>query len=655
VKCPTLLRAIAQDLEQGHAAVIQLVSTNEEMLKRRLAELPTEEWADLNIDITPREYVMNYLMQAFPIQLYAVYSDAEGREYSERVHDSEGNPVFSQEAIAQRDELIEHLASLPALPGALDQILHAFGAETVAEVTGRSLRVLKDAETGRLYVSHRPASASLAEAQAFLDDEKRILIFSDAGGTGRSYHADKGCTNQRRRIHYLLEAGWRADNAIQGLGRCSVVLSHRTNQVSAPIFRPVVTNVRGERRFISTIARRLDALGALTRGQRQTGGQGLFDPKDNLESSYADASLTQLLRLIYRGEVACCSLERFEQATGLTLSAREGGMKEELPEIPQFLNRMLALLIQLQNDLFEVFEQLLAAKVEAAIAAGTYEVGVETLKAERFQVLSRKVIYTHDTGGQTLCIEIERTQKTLLLSARQAEFRYHSDAIVFLINQRSQRAAIRIPTDSTINDAGAVLPRISLIRPTERVKLTIEDFDKTSWQAVSVQEWQSRWDEEIAQTPQFVCDRFFLICGLLLPIWQKLDAHSMRVYRLETDEGERLLGRVIAPHRMVQMAASLGLDQIKFSGNEIYQMVLGQRESYALAEGRCSIMLSLRAVSVMGTTRLEVTGTISQALGVQFKAAGCFTEIISWRTRYFIPVNEAIAPGVIEQVMALTT
>ncbi|MHC5860013.1 strawberry notch C-terminal domain-containing protein [Nostoc sp.] len=37
------------------------------------------------------------------------------------------------------------------------------------------------------------------------------------------------------RSHYFLEAGWRADNAIQGLGR-----SHRTNQASAPIFRPVI-------------------------------------------------------------------------------------------------------------------------------------------------------------------------------------------------------------------------------------------------------------------------------------------------------------------------------------------------------------------------------------------------------------------------------
>ena len=61
--------------------------------------------------------------------------------------------------------------------------------------------------------------------QAFMDDEKYILVFSDAGGTGRSYHADRGAKNRRLRVHYLLEAGWEADTAIQGLGR-----SNRTNQ-----------------------------------------------------------------------------------------------------------------------------------------------------------------------------------------------------------------------------------------------------------------------------------------------------------------------------------------------------------------------------------------------------------------------------------------
>ena len=150
--------------------------------------------------------------------------------------------------------MIEHLASLPPVQGALDQILHRFGTDLVAEVTGRSRRIVKRGD--RLCVETRPASANFAETAAFMDDDKRILVFSDAGGTGRSYHADLACKNQRQRIHYLLEPGWRADAAIQGLGR-----SNRTNQKQPPVFRPVATDVKGEKRFLSTIARRLDTLG----------------------------------------------------------------------------------------------------------------------------------------------------------------------------------------------------------------------------------------------------------------------------------------------------------------------------------------------------------------------------------------------------------
>ncbi len=109
-----------------------------------------------------------------------------------------------------------------------------------------------------------------------------------------------------------------------------------------------------------------------------------------------------------------------------------------------------------------------------------------------------------------------------MLSSSEAAFRYNVQDAVFLINQRSQRVAISVPTDSTISDTGAVVLRISLIRPTEKVKLTLADLEQPSWQVVSFPEWQRRWDEEVVQTPQFVRDRFFLICGVLLPIWEKI-------------------------------------------------------------------------------------------------------------------------------------
>src|SRR3546814_4763602 len=95
----------------------------------------------------------------------------------------------------------------------------------VAEGTGRTRRTVVDGQ-GRQKVERRTSSSNIAETDNFMSGRKPILVFSEAGGTGRSYHADLGCpTAHKRRIHFLLEPGWRADIAIQGLGR-----THRTYQ-----------------------------------------------------------------------------------------------------------------------------------------------------------------------------------------------------------------------------------------------------------------------------------------------------------------------------------------------------------------------------------------------------------------------------------------
>ena len=61
MKCPSLIRAI----EAGHASVIQLVSTGEALLDRRIADIPVSEWDDISVDLTPREACLEYLAHAF--------------------------------------------------------------------------------------------------------------------------------------------------------------------------------------------------------------------------------------------------------------------------------------------------------------------------------------------------------------------------------------------------------------------------------------------------------------------------------------------------------------------------------------------------------------------------------------------------------------
>jgi len=645
MKTPTLIRAVEGNLEAGHSAVVQIVSTGEALMERRLAEISTEEWNDVQIDITPREYVLDYLAHSFPTQLYEEFTDSEGNLSSRPVFDADGNPVHCREAVARRDRLIEKLASLSPVQGALDQIVQRFGTEIVAEVTGRSRRIVRrkgNDGIDRLAVERRPGSANLAETQSFMDDDKRVLVFSDAGGTGRSYHADLGARNQRLRVHYLLEAGWKADTAIQGLGR-----SNRTNQAQPPLFRPIATNVKAEKRFLSTIARRLDTLGAITKGQRQTGGQGLFRADDNLESQYARDALRQFYLLIFQGKVDGCSLTGFEEATGLALTTSDGALLDELPPITTWLNRLLALRIGMQNLLFEVFERLLAGKIEGAIASGSYDKGLETMTAESMVITERRTIYTHSvTGAESRVFTVTRKDRNRPVTLRHALAMADEDPRSgLLVNTRSSRAAVQLPTASVMLDDGTVERRVRLIRPTDELRFGLGALTETHWQPADRDTFARLWDAEVAKVPEYSTSSFHIVTGLLLPIWRRLPDDNCRVYRLQTDEGERVIGRHVAPALVASLYRNLGLDYVPtLSVEEAWSALIDGRSALQLADG-----LSLRRARVMSDHRVELSG-FTDAMTDRLRATGLVSEIISWKLRLFIPTG-AQGPVILENLM----
>ncbi len=638
MKTPSLIASVERDLGDGHAAVIQIVSTGEALMERRLAEIPTEEWGDVQVDITPREYVLDYLAHGFPTQLYEPFTDGEGNLSSRPVY-RDGQPVQSREAVTRRDRLIEKLASLTPVHGALDQIVQRFGTEIVAEVTGRSRRIVR--KTGsdgidRLVVENRAGSANLGETQAFMDDTKRILVFSDAGGTGRSYHADLAAKNRRLRVHYLLEAGWKADAAIQGLGR-----TNRTNQAQPPLFRPIATNVKAEKRFLSTIARRLDTLGAITKGQRQTGGQGLFRPEDNLESHYARDALRQLYLLLVTGKVKDCALQTFEDATGLKLTD-DNGIKDELPPITTFLNRLLALTIDLQNILFTAFEQLLTARIEGAIASGTYDVGLETLTAESFVVAGRQSIYTHPgTSAETRLLTITQRERNRPVTSDEALARLSDPRAVPLVNSQSGRAAVQVPARSLMLDDGEVERRVRLIRPMEHPTIPLATMPQTHWREADRDTFARTWAAEVAEIPEFTDSEIHIVAGLLLPIWKRLPNESTRVYRLQTDAGERIIGRKVSP---AWVASGLEAGTSSLSPDAAFTALTDGKTILDLAEG-----LQVRRVRVMGVNRIELTG-FTEPMRDRLRAYGLFGEIISWKLRFFVPVD-ATGPAILAKVL----
>ncbi|OYU33100.1 strawberry notch-like NTP hydrolase domain-containing protein [Novosphingobium sp. PASSN1] len=638
MKLPSLLPAINAALHEGHAVVVQLVSTAEAMLDRRLADLSDEEREALEIDLSPREYVVDYLMKSFPVRLMAVFTDENGNPRSEPMSDEHGAPVLCQSALAARERMVEQLCALPPIATALDAIIERFGTDKVAEVTGRTKRLVVGPD-GRQKLQSRTPRANLAETQAFMDGDKRILVFSDAGGTGRSYHADLAATNQARRVHFLLEPGWRADAAIQGLGR-----TNRTNQASAPLFRPVTTDVRGERRFISTIARRLDSLGALTRGQRQTGGQNLFDPADNLESIYAKEALNRWFGLLFMGKLEAVGLARFQDLTGLRIESADGGMVDDLPTIQRWLNRILALPIALQNGIFDEFLGLVEARIDAARAAGTLDLGLETIAVESFEILSDTLLRTDSVSGATthlLELEIARALKPVTLDRLGQLEGTSGSRRRLMCNSRSGRAALVVPARSLLADDGSRITRHELVRPLKRGYLSADQLAESNWEPVDEHAFRTAWQAEVDEAlSSLKRQRLHLATGLLLPVWDRLPADYVRVSRISASDGRSLLGREVPLHAVADICGALGLDAApQIAPDDLVRAVLSSGRPMAV-KAREALMLKRSLVN--GAKRLELTGWSASRLD-WYKAQGCFTEIIRFQTRLFVPLEGAAA------------
>jgi hypothetical protein len=399
--------------------------------------------------------------------------------------------------------------------------------------------------------------------------------------------------------------------------------------------------VKAEKRFLSTIARRLDTLGAITRGQRQTGGQGLFRPEDNLESHYARDALRQLYLLLVRGKIADCSLQMFEDATGLKLMDANG-IKDELPPITTFLNRLLALTIDLQGVLFTAFEQLLNAKIEGAIASGVYDVGLETLRAESFVVTDRRAIYTHPaTGAETRLVTITERRRNHPVTLDEALDHLADPRAMLLINERSGRAAVQVPAPSLMLDDGEIERRVRLIRPMEHHHASLKTMDDSHWLAADRKAFAAAWAREVSEVPEFADSTIHIVAGLLLPIWKRLPNESTRVYRLQTDAGERIIGRRVSP----DWAANASLTGAPtLTPDAAFAALIEGRTVLDLVDG-----LQLHRVRVMGAHRIELSG-FADTMRDRLRAYGLFSEIISWKLRMFVP-TDATGAGVLTKVL----
>ncbi len=651
MQMPSVLAQLKADIAAGKAPVLSIVNTGAAPMERATKKAAAEaaergEELDLDdIDITPRDAITEMVKSAFPVsQMESVTED--GVTTQRPVMDSNGKPVLNQQAVKMRDELLRKLEEVRVPDTPIDQIIEAFGPSRVAEVTGRKSRYVRG-KNGKRVKQDRTDAAVADDIRAFMNGERDLLIFSQKGATGASYHADNKKKNRKQREFYMLQAGWRADKAVQSLGRV-----HRSDQAIEPEFLLVETSLPGHRRFISTIARRLEQLGALSRGQRTAGGGGLFSEADNLESSHAQDALFHLLNDVTRGAVDGVTAEDFESQTGLKLTNDTGdGDTNRLRgvEVRQFLNRLLSLKVDLQGKVFDAYADRLERQIEAARQNGTLDTGMETIKAEKIEKVAERVVRKDKiSGAETRHVELKVFQPSerhafddVTATVERAEKQRPTETESlgrrggrFWRNSKSGQSYMVAPAGELTDEKGRQVRLVARWGPRGKTIMHADKLYSTHVRAYE-DEVRGEWNETLSNMPKLEEHRVHMITGALLPVWNRLPKDRPRVRRATTDAGERFLGRVVDEDDLSETLGNLGVER-KFevpAAAEARDVLLtgGQIE---FGNGWRLVRKKIRDEAVFEITDLRFgEGGLLEGMGARRTPVG------AGKARYFLPVG----------------
>jgi predicted RNA methylase len=598
MKIPTVIEEIEGALERGNSIFLDLVSTGEAEAQRQLVKAAEENLSFEELDMSAKSMVMNYLDNAFPTQIMEDYKDPDtGSIRSRPVIDEQGKPVHSQEAIAMREALKKELDKIQLPQSPLDQIIDYFGPDAVAEISGRTSRIVQDEKSGRPVEVKRvkPKGASAKdvndwERHNFQSGKKRIAVASGAGGTGFDFHSDKRSANQQRRTHIVLEPSWSADQQMQKFGR-----THRTNQANAPEYVLVASDLGGEKRFISAIASRIASLGALTRGERKAGGGAAeMLARYNLEGKYGEAAKQAWFKALNGGqailqddvtvnlpkppaELEEMNREDLARMLGVLREGQSGNTINDSLSLKQFLNHVLNLPTDVQQLTFNYFMELFDRIIETVKQAGAYDEGTQELKALRAEVTDKDVIRRGESGAATNHLSIDahfplekNDWETAVHHANQApdpsDYNQRQYAGLYRNLKSSQLwMARKAAKDITDQASGAVIPAMALLGPKQGSRQVVpvaQLSDPKRFERVQNYDAKKTWEQALSELPDSEQQELHIINGSVLPVWKQLgasgDGWRMNVVQIHTENQGTVSGVLIPAEQIQTLKDSLG-------------------------------------------------------------------------------------------------
>lgn len=704
--------------------IIGVIGTGESRTKDQVSKA-MQLGLDLDsLDFSPKNILLNVVEKAFPTKRFTEEVNGSGNIVKVPVVDQDGKHVESQEALMMRDTLLAELNEKVTLPdNPLDQIVNYFGENAVAEITGRKRRIITDPNTGERHYVKRAREgvamdkASQDEMNAYQAGRKRIAIISQSASTGISLHAElkpllatyvqqgrltkelaadvqnewnkngdvEACRKMLepmnldvfRRVHMTLETSWSADVQMQTFGR-----SHRSNQMMPPEYVLMSTDLGGEKRFLSTIAKRLSSLGALTKGDREQAGGGNLLQYD-FENKYGVEAAKKIVAQLRDGKASLMTMlppdtETGEEQSGLRmlyvmgLARKEGNAYEVTEEtmknleVSRFLNRVLMLDVDTQNTVFDAFVSEMEGIIQHDKELGLFDEGVQDIEGENIRFAAEPRIVTTDkaTGAHTYYNQINADTPTHPVTLREISDRQQVVRLNGIEIGDSKNKGVFY---QQINSRNIVYAEFNYARPNPKTG-SMERFYKfarpSGWQTnllpehelmskytpvqldqnltfkdemrMSAKTW---WNNEVSETPKTQVNTYHLITGAVLPVWQRLSSSneagnqlSLKTVRIETIEGERVVGVQIPTNHISRVLRDLGVEQSQKTPEEVFNAVIENKQTVDLVEG-----IKLKPEFLKKQPIIQIMNLSSRHKENQFVGFGALREQPGFEVKYFVP------------------
>ena len=204
-----------------------------------------------------------------------------------------------------------------------------------------------------------------------------------------------------------------------------------------------------------------------------------------------------------------------------------------------------------------------------------------------------------------------------------------------MVNRASGRAALISARPMQMYDEDIVTLMRKAVRPNGSSYLEETRFESSAWEEIDRPEFARLWDAEAASLPKTTTTKLYLLTGLLLPIWKNIPTTNERIYRVTPDGATAMIGRTLSEEGAAALRARFLVSNPQ-TPQEMLTAALGTTVPVDLGRG-----LTLTRRRVAGEMRLELSGA-DRGMIDGLKALGCFTEIIAFQLRVFLPHGDGI-------------